>query len=482
MLKKKGTQYFKLSVAFLFLTIIGLGALLASGSEPFTPGKIIPEVRCANSTFSYSLYLPPGYTAGTKSPVLFFLEAAARSELPLELFKEAADKYGYILVCSRQFQDGPYEDNNRTMMAMWQDVRQRFTVDPARCYASGFSGGARGATRLHVMTQKALAGIIACGAGLDVRLKSADLPPAFFISTIGLEDFNYKEMVKLEIELQRASIDHIILVTGDNHRWPDSPVCTRTVEWLELQAMKTGSRSKDPALVDSLYQKELTIANDLETVGKLYQAARGFEACEILFKGLRDTSEAGSGKKRVISAKDYKSFLKDEARRNKEEWEYISRFARAAQKIEAAPVTSSTFREIKNEMGIPSLRKIIDKGKNMYDVGWAKRLLTEVYMKFSRAGSYHLEKGDYKRSILYLELVISATRFNAPVHVELARAYSLDGDKKSALENLRTAVEKGYNDLAAIQNDKALESLREEKEYKELLLKLQRETPEKKEE
>jgi len=473
MLAKSHYKQIKYTAVFLFSILAGMGFPSERETSLFKPGEIISEVKCRDNVHSYSLYLPLAYSSEKKSPVLFFLDPAARSEVPLELFKEAADKYGYILVCSRQFRDGPYEANNKAMMSMWQDVRQRFAVDPARCYASGFSGGARAATRLQVMTQKSLAGIIACGAGLDLRLKAADLPPALFIATIGLEDFNYKEMVKLDSQLTQAGVEYMILLTGDKHRWPDAPDCTRTVEWIELQAMKTGTRPKDPALVESLYQKELSIVKDLEAGGNIYRAVRGLDVCIALFKGLREIQEAEKKKKRITATNAYKSFLKDEARRNKEEWDYIARFARSAHQIEDAPVTPSTLRITKKDMKIPYLRKIIDKNKDRYDVYWAKRLLTEIYLKFSRAGSHYLEKGDYQRAILYLELVLSTGYNNWPVHLDLARAYSLEGSKKKAIENLQLAFEKGFNDLKAIENDKALEPLKEEKEYQELLVEWQ---------
>jgi predicted esterase len=449
---------------------VGANSLQAGVTSSFARGIIIEEVVCRDSQHSYSLYLPSGYNPERKWPSLFILEPAARSILPLERFKEAAETYGYILVCSRQFQDGPYEENNRAMLAMWQDIQQRFALDLSRRYAAGFSGGARGASRLHVMKQKSLAGIIACGAGLDLRLKAADLLPAFYIATVGLDDFNYKEMMKLDEALEQAGVEHIVLVLEDYHRWPGVPVCTRMVEWLELQAMKKGSRPMDTALVDTLYQKELDIARGLESAGKLYQAARGYEACKTLFTRLREVSAAETGKKRVTANNE----LKDEIRRNREEWEYIAIFAGTFQKIEASAVTYSSLRQTKKEMRIPYLRKIVDKSKNGYEVSWAKRLLTELILKLSRAGSHYLDKGDFQRSVLYFRLVIEASRRNEEVYFELARAYSLWGKKKEALKSLRTAVEKGYKDLSALEDDKALEPLREEKEYKELIRLLQR--------
>jgi hypothetical protein len=54
----------------------------------------------------------------------------------------------------------------------------------------------------------------------------------------------------------------------------------------------------------------------------------------------------------------------------------------------------------------------------------------------------------------------------------LACVYSLKKDKYNALEYFRTAVEKGFNDLANIKKDTDLDFIRNEEEFKKIIDKL----------
>jgi len=51
----------------------------------------------------------------------------------------------------------------------------------------------------------------------------------------------------------------------------------------------------------------------------------------------------------------------------------------------------------------------------------------------------------------------------------LAWAYAANGDKKRALENLRTAATKGFSDLAAISDNKAFSALTTDPQFQSIL-------------
>ena len=56
--------------------------------------------------------------------------------------------------------------------------------------------------------------------------------------------------------------------------------------------------------------------------------------------------------------------------------------------------------------------------------------------------------------------------------VMLASAYALQGDKKKALQALKSAVDKGLSDRAAITENSAFDNLRKEPAYLELFEKI----------
>ncbi len=86
---------------FVLLISLQCALLSAQNSVELPIGKAIEKVDCTGAPgFSYALYLPSAYTSEKNWPVLFIFDADARGTAPLELFKTAAGKYGYIIVSS----------------------------------------------------------------------------------------------------------------------------------------------------------------------------------------------------------------------------------------------------------------------------------------------------------------------------------------------------------------------------------------------
>ena len=82
---------------------------------------------------------------------------------------------------------------------------------------------------------------------------------------------------------------HRLAVFQGGHTLPPADVALEAVEWLELQAMKSGTRRIDPGLVDRLWeerQRAITAAATSTTAVHLTQAVIDD------FKGLRDIAPA----------------------------------------------------------------------------------------------------------------------------------------------------------------------------------------------
>src|SRR5262245_2400853 len=173
-------------------------------------GQIVERIEALNdSSQSYALYLPSNYTPNRKWPVLYAFDPGARGRVPIERFKEAAEKYGWIVLGSNNSRNGPWELAVNAWNAMQTDTHQRFAIDDERMYATGFSGGARAAVRVAIAC-KCLAGVIASGAGFPVDLAPAPAMHFVFFGAAGVDDFNYPELKSLEEPLTKAGISHRI--------------------------------------------------------------------------------------------------------------------------------------------------------------------------------------------------------------------------------------------------------------------------------
>ena len=105
-------------------------------------GKVIERVVVeARPDQSYAAYLPRGYTTERRWPTIFCLDPRGRGKFAIERFVEAADKYGYVVLCSNNSRNGlNWTTVSQIFTDFWGDAHARFSIDEKRTYAAGFSG------------------------------------------------------------------------------------------------------------------------------------------------------------------------------------------------------------------------------------------------------------------------------------------------------------------------------------------------------
>ncbi len=150
--------------------LVALGLALASPrpAPGQDSGRVTERVAGARDTSqTYALYLPPGYTTAHRWPVLFVLDPRGRAMLGLELFRAAAARLGWIVLSSyNTLSDGPPEPNVIALNAMLVSAQARLAIDTARLYLAGFSGTARAALEFAVELHGHVAGVIAAGGAV----------------------------------------------------------------------------------------------------------------------------------------------------------------------------------------------------------------------------------------------------------------------------------------------------------------------------
>jgi len=218
-------------LAWILVLLFPLAGLPA---EDPANGTIIDPVGCLQDPGqSYALYLPGNYDAQRAWPVLYCFDPGGRGGIPVALFREGAEKYGYILIGSNNSRNGPWEVILQAMRAIWLDTRARLAIDESRVYAAGFSGGARAAIGLGKMLSIRLAGVIGCGAGLPAWLTPADVRAVPWFGTVGIQDFNYREMQEMDRELRLQSTPCRLRVFQGKHSWPPKKLALEAIAWLE---------------------------------------------------------------------------------------------------------------------------------------------------------------------------------------------------------------------------------------------------------
>src|SRR5687768_4737034 len=127
----------------LWLLLAVLTGASASAQE-LQPGRIIDDVVCRNDASQrYTLYVPSNFTPARQWPVIFAFDPRADGRAGVEQYRDAAEKYGYIVAGSNNSRNGAWQFSANAATAMAADVRERFPVDLKRMYTAGMSGGAR---------------------------------------------------------------------------------------------------------------------------------------------------------------------------------------------------------------------------------------------------------------------------------------------------------------------------------------------------
>jgi dienelactone hydrolase len=280
----------------------------AMQGESLPLGQIIADVTClTDSAQHYALYIPSNFTAARKWSVIFAYDAGGRGRTAVERYQAAAEKYGYIVAGSNNSRNGPWEVSMAAAVAMTTDIHKRFPVDPKRVYTAGMSGGARVAMKLAMDSEtevEKIAGVLASSAGFpdDVR---ESVGFAVFGSA-GTDDFNRQEMRELQRDLKSP---HRVEVFEGGHTWLPVELATDGVEWMELQAMKTGRRPRDLKLIEAILAKRVARA---EAQKSSLEKMREWQSIATDFQGLKDVIQF-SGRAAVLERQqDVKDALKAE--------------------------------------------------------------------------------------------------------------------------------------------------------------------------
>jgi dienelactone hydrolase len=323
------------------LVLAGVLAVLAR-AEDFPKGQIIDEVKCAaDASETYALYLPSNYSPDRAWSVILAFDPLARGRAPLVQYQAAAEQYGYIVAGSNNSKNGPWAISLNAAQAMLADVGSRFSVDSKRMYATGLSGGARVSMALALSTGK-FAGVIASSAGFpDSRPRTSLDFPVF--ATAGSGDFNYLEMRRLDRVLTSP---HRLVIFDGGHAWPPSDVAVEAVEWLEIQAMKSGLRGRDEAFLDKIFtarKAQLERASGREAYVAL-------SALVADFSGLRDVQEFSARADALSRDKDVQKALKDDRAQDQHEQQLNKELAELAAGIDNPATRRDNLEDLRSRL------------------------------------------------------------------------------------------------------------------------------------
>ncbi len=448
----------------------GPGATPPAPAPPSFPvGQIIPSVPTqADPGQTFALYLPPQYDPEKAWPLIIAFDPGARGSVPVELFKPAAEKYGYLVVGLNNSRNGPLRDQVEAFRAVWNDVLVRFSLDAQRLYAAGFSGGARTASYVGYACPHCFAGVIASGAAFSDQVPlTKELSFAYF-STVGYYDFNFGELVRLHETLDTLGIPNQRRVFDGVHQWAPPEVLTEAVEWMELEAMARGAREPDPAFVADQWTRAEAAARAAEEQHDLFTAYLAYKSLAADFSSLRDVSAARARAEELGQSSEVRAALQKQAQQIEKHRQLTRELVEQIPALNTTP-TEQMVRVGRVRSRIAELRERRERETDPEETTVLRRALSFIVGAYFETGQHWTRERNFPLAAVYYEVAAEGAPKSPGVEYNLACVYALAGRKKDALAALGRAVEKGFTDVAQLESDPDLAAIRSTPEYKKLV-------------
>lgn len=313
----------------VFLVMVGTCVSAVQGQEIAIRKGVVRDSIPINDSIpeTFALYLPTTYEPGGKWPVLFAMDMQGRGKQIVHMFREIAEREGYILAASNSINDSlSIVQNTLITSRMFNTVFSLFPIHKERTYTTGLGVGAQFASLLPSVLRP-IEGVISFGS--DVPFKELIDPknPFQYVSVVGRSDYHFNDLIadfNLTGSARRALgqqkfIDNLLVFEG-GQEWPDASYLQRAVEILTLKSMSKGNVPKDDDYIRSIYNRNFATLNNFVLENNYLAAAYMAEEMVTKFKGLIDLEELKKRRKVISREKEYSLQLKKQRRYMQKEY------------------------------------------------------------------------------------------------------------------------------------------------------------------
>jgi len=313
----------------IYKYVILLFICTATFAQTYETGKVIDTVLVSGSTKeSFSLYLPNSFESNKLSPIVFIFDPGAEGKRGIHPFIETSEKYDYILVCSNNTRNGPYDINFEITNRLFEFVFANFKIKQNEVYLSGFSGGSRLASAIAVLTDQ-VTGVVGCGAGFSLEQSHIPTTQKFaYVGVCGNRDMNYQEMIRAKGYLQNLGFINTLITYDGSHSWTPSDQILKAFDWLEIQAHLKKIKNIDTGEIYKSYEKVYHTASKAQEENKLLFAVENYERALTTYNSFYTLDSITDKLKKLHRSKPYKSLLKSVSQSFKKEKELTQKFTK----------------------------------------------------------------------------------------------------------------------------------------------------------
>jgi hypothetical protein len=432
--------------------------------ENFAKAEIIDEVKNnLDNTQTYSLYLPGTYSTDKTYPVIYLFDPHGTGKLPVSLYKNLAEKYGYILVGSNSLKNGlEWQEAAIIFDKLYTDTKNRLAINSQRIYLAGFSGGARIANGITILNGN-IAGVVCIGAVYPARNSETPRNNYTLLAIAGNEDMNYNELVKYDmIDLAGHNLKHALITYDGKHEWCPESVMNEAFLWLEFNEMRKNVSAKNDGLIKEYFTPlEEELKNLMES--KNYMAAYKLTKKTINFyDGLTDLNNFYDAYKQLKTIKEIDLALQKEEQAMQDEDKLRASYAQYFQ--------SKDYAWWQKE--IISINTKSKSAKSKEEQQMYKRLSSYLSLICYSQTNGMLQQNNIPAAEYFDKLYLLVDPTNSEAHYFSALINARKNKKKETFDALNAAVKNGFNEKSRIEADSVFAKYSGSEEFKKVLEKL----------
>ncbi|MCJ7467740.1 MAG: hypothetical protein MUO53_13720 [Maribacter sp.] len=428
-------------------------------------GRIIDSISVGKNTVeSYALYVPKNVRTPDPVPLVFIFDPAAQGQHGLQPFLKASETYGYVLVCSNDSKNGPFDTNLEIANRLFNKVISDFNVDPRKMYTAGFSGGARLASTIAIVTKK-IQGVVACGAGFSSDSPYLPFNEDFSYAAItGYEDMNFSELIKTKGWLNKLNISNELFIFDMGHQWPDQEQILEAFDWLQLEAIKKGISATDTPLIQNLYIKFYAKARQFEDDNKLLRASYEYERIIRNFSRYFQLDSIQTRFNGILANKSYgkeKDILAQSLEDEVALWlKYQKRFTKDLEKGNTKLVWwTAEMRKLTGSLETEDFQKR----------AMMKRLLYKISASAFETATISDTDLTLDQRIFCFDIAILGTPNEPYLYLKQIEHNLLKNNQERALDYLEKLLNTGYKNYEYLNRSKILEPLKQNPRFSALI-------------
>jgi dienelactone hydrolase len=371
--------------------------LMGPAAQQPARGVLVEHVSCPNdATQTYTLYLPSTYQTTRNWPLLLVFDPGGRAARAAEVFREAAERFGWIIAASENSRNGPWEPTLRAVNAMWPALLGGYAVDERRVYTAGHSGGATVAWLVAQQTGQ-IAGVIASGQpNPESQITKATEKRFAWFGAAGHSDFNFLQVKNIDAALADSTSPHRVDFFDGGHQWPPTEITFRALGWMEVVSMKESRRARDLDLVRTILADDVARARTLEDRGLLTEAWRSYGTIVTTYTGLVDVGDAERRLRAIETDSRFKNARKLEERADRREQQEIYAVGKVAARL--AEENPPLLAELRAQLNLDSLENA-SRGEG-YEAASATRSIALVRIQLSTMAREMRDKHDVRADLV----------------------------------------------------------------------------------